>query len=486
MLHHQSTKPAPTTALPGALSSVALFWQPDTAGESSLTRRLPFLFWLLDVLRPLRVAQFGLGLGESYAALCYGLNRLGGASISFGSDPVLQEGFAAAHDLKYAARSRLIEGDAEALAHRIAPGSIDLLVIEPGTAMKGASDVQATLTSLEGLLSPHAAVLVPGAPKDLSLQGAKCVHLSLGEEDILLFARPGAGDDRFAALMETPPGSAERQILESLFTQFGLSLLHQTRGQQAAGLKEQLTQTEAARVELAAAYVARHKTAALLQAQIFDVVQERDLAVAKAVIASKRTEDLDRLVATTEALTKEKSDLQVRYEVLLKENAEATRLVNDLQTQTQSHAEAVEQLTALTQEKRSLQAQVALRFRELAILTTELERVQKLHHDQLEAAKANQIEQAKADAEKLTATDAALADAKARHAETSDLLGTVQAKLKAEQAKLKAEQAKFLAEQAKLKAEKLKIKKLMASHSWKITKPLRWLSRLGRKVVGRG
>ena len=51
---------------------------------------------------------------------------------------------------------------------------------------------------------------------------------------------------------------------------------------------------------------------------------------------------------------------------------------------------------------------------------------------------------------------------------------------------LEAEKAKLAAAKAQIKAEQAKFRKLTASTSWKVTKPLRGVTRLGRKLVGRG
>lgn len=60
----QPTPAAPITVLPDALSSTALFWQPERLTDTAAIQHIPFLFWLADVLRPLHLVQIGLGRGR--------------------------------------------------------------------------------------------------------------------------------------------------------------------------------------------------------------------------------------------------------------------------------------------------------------------------------------------------------------------------------------------------------------------------------------
>lgn len=53
-----------------------LFWQPRFAADPGILPQVPLLFWLVDALRPLRVAVLGTGQGGAFFALCQALDRL--------------------------------------------------------------------------------------------------------------------------------------------------------------------------------------------------------------------------------------------------------------------------------------------------------------------------------------------------------------------------------------------------------------------------
>lgn len=413
----QPAPSAPITSLPDALSSTALFWQPERHSDTAAMHRVPFLFWLADVLRPLQIVQIGLGGGEGYFALCQAVDRLGIGTVCQGWSADLPADLEQHNARHYAAFSRLISGDAAALAEKAAPEAVDLLVIEGGG---DASAVETTLTACAPMLGPKAAVLIVGTPGCTALPGMTAQMLALGAEDVCLLIRAGAGDARFAAFAATADSPAQRQPLVALFNRLGHGLRHEARSLAAQDLAKRLAAEEGARAELAAAYADRHRTLSRMQAMVFDLVSGRDAALAAAEEAAQQRADFDL---------------------------------------------AVSRATSLTQDKLHLESQLALRFRELAMLTAELDRTEK-----------------ERDAAQTATTDANAKQIKTLMADKAKLAKS----LEAEKAKVATGKERLAAAKAQINAEQGKIKKLTASTSWKMTKPLRGITRLGRKLTGRG
>ncbi|MGR3590970.1 MAG: hypothetical protein ACU0BO_03245 [Limimaricola soesokkakensis] len=95
------------------LSSQAIFWPARHPVPSPLLNKLPFLFWLMEVSRPRKVVQVGLGDGLIYMALCQAAERLGGQTFCLGIDPSgnsLPIDLQAPHDTQYGDISTLLQG----------------------------------------------------------------------------------------------------------------------------------------------------------------------------------------------------------------------------------------------------------------------------------------------------------------------------------------------------------------------------------------
>jgi hypothetical protein len=113
----------------------ACFLHPSWVVPSRCNEHIPFVFALIELLRPRTVVELDVFEGASYAACCQAIAHLGLPSRAFGveikadelSRPVALDAFRAHHDARYSQFSRLIpQADGNALAH-FADGSIDLL-----------------------------------------------------------------------------------------------------------------------------------------------------------------------------------------------------------------------------------------------------------------------------------------------------------------------------------------------------------------------
>lgn len=128
---------------PGRLFRPIILLDPDlvTAPQPWLGHT-PFAFWIMDALRPKRFVELGTHSGNSYAAFCQAVQRLGlptacAAVDHWIGDPQagrygeeVYQTFSAYHDARYAAFSRLMRMSFDEAAGEFADGSIDLLHID--------------------------------------------------------------------------------------------------------------------------------------------------------------------------------------------------------------------------------------------------------------------------------------------------------------------------------------------------------------------
>ena len=292
----------PDTALPDALSSMALFWQPDRRSDSSSIFRVPFMFWLADVLRPRRIVQVGLGSGDGYFALCQAAERFGGTTQCIGCDPALEDAVVEHNARRYAGFSRLINGTTEDLGRKIGTGTVDLLVIE------AARDLQRIVTDAAALLSGRSAVLIVGTTDVMPWNEGPVVRLTLGEEDLALLTKTSAGDGRLASLVATEDNTPERLQLVSVFNRLGSALKHEERGIMAQDLAERLAVSQAEYAQLAAAYDERQKTLSRMQAMLFDqTAQHRSTNGTSTDIDAQLALRFEELGALTRLLEQERA-----------------------------------------------------------------------------------------------------------------------------------------------------------------------------------
>jgi hypothetical protein len=138
------------------LTSKMLFWRARYAQRSETLYHLPFLFWLVEAMRPARAVVLGVGDGVAHFALCQAVDKLNLSTQCHGIDqwpsptptkavvepkrapssaslpqsdqvPTILEVHNATH---YAAFSVIEALDPRLLLARLAPGSVDLLCVD--------------------------------------------------------------------------------------------------------------------------------------------------------------------------------------------------------------------------------------------------------------------------------------------------------------------------------------------------------------------
>lgn len=113
------------------LSSHAVFWRPRHLAASPMLGQIPFLFWLVETIRPRTVVQFGIGDGVVYMALCQVSERFGDSTVCTGlqmNGPLMPSALREQHDAQYSDFSVLLcedpGGDPRSFG-----SEIDLLVL---------------------------------------------------------------------------------------------------------------------------------------------------------------------------------------------------------------------------------------------------------------------------------------------------------------------------------------------------------------------
>jgi hypothetical protein len=311
------------------LSSRVLFWQPRFVVGSDALHALPYLFWLVETLRPARAVQIGIGDGVSYFGLCQAVDKLGLETMCLGLDwPALDKmgrdkpapAAIADHQAShYPDISRILAED-PATAHRHLRGGMDLLVIN--TPLTPAL-IDTLRKHWQPLLSDSAVLVVLGA--DLAsadaqvrdflagfVTGCPVVELDIGGPILTVLLGKDQPDrlTRLAALEPGRPGYAEaRQVFARLGTGLRQEQLAKFRTLEVKKAKATLTEMEAeaedhkarleaTRAERDTALEAEADTAAFaasLQARLFD--HDQALAAQAAALAASHTAELEALRA---------------------------------------------------------------------------------------------------------------------------------------------------------------------------------------------
>lgn len=134
---------APGSDSPGRLFRPISLLDPDlVTAPPPWLGHTPFAFWIMDALRPARFVELGTHSGNSYAAFCQAVRHLGlptacAAVDTWAGDPQaghygeeVYQTFAAHHDARYGAFSRLMRMTFDEALADFADGSIDLLHID--------------------------------------------------------------------------------------------------------------------------------------------------------------------------------------------------------------------------------------------------------------------------------------------------------------------------------------------------------------------
>lgn len=254
-MHHevQRTSGRGATALTDDFASVdaitpvtqrSMFWKPLYLSQSDCLEHLPFLFWLVEAVRPRAILEVGNGDPVAYFALCQAVDRLG---LDTSCTMMCAEGGGDGHatdfdqidqhnDTHYAGFSVLMRGDvAGSGLNRLPSQSVDLLLIHGADAL---SQVNGAFDRWLQKLAPNAIILLAGSiGQDEFTERVKrdYHHFEFVHGHGLLVACRGSEPSALLERIFTATNSSnERQAFRQVFSRLGRSCLDAWMSRHAA------------------------------------------------------------------------------------------------------------------------------------------------------------------------------------------------------------------------------------------------------------
>ena len=507
------------------LSARALFWRPRYLRGSALLHHLPFLFWLADLQRPRVTVTFGLGDGVGHFALCQAMDRLGAEARGHGLDERAPD--AGGPDAQvidyntaqYADFSQLHRGDPRDIVHGFDDGSVDLMLIDRDL---DAGLIQSLTHDWTRKLSPRAVIVLHDTARRFAEGPGQGLLHSLGQAYPVIRFDAGAGLaavlygpdrlDKLERLAAIGPGQTGHAEVHHVFARLGAANLHEhtartesARAEAAlreataadaalSALRETLSAREAALESRSRSDDTRAEQLATLQARLFDLQTAHD-ARAEAVAAHARA-----LAEVEAAAMRETAS---RDAALIRERDRAETLAARLSEAETRAEEARRQAQAeIARAQADAAAQLAVKERALALAT---ERLQAAETAGAEALRRQQEAEASAEAARAAAAATppepetrAVASALAAppmaatgedlHFEeirvlTTRLETTQQEVLTLQrELRIKADQNTRIEQlEAELAEARRYTQELLGSTSWRVTRPMRGISRLLRR-----
>ena len=118
--------------LGGGFVTPVMFWAPDRVDSSPRCEHVPFLFWLMDALRPFTLVELTEAPAAPYLAYCQAVSRLRLPTrcYAISGRSAKRDELIGHHDGRYAQFSQLLQIRAEKAFERFEDGTVDLLSID--------------------------------------------------------------------------------------------------------------------------------------------------------------------------------------------------------------------------------------------------------------------------------------------------------------------------------------------------------------------
>ncbi|MDP5138718.1 class I SAM-dependent methyltransferase, partial [Rheinheimera baltica] len=221
-----------------ALSNKTLFWRPKFLANDQGVAHIPFLFWIVESIRPDITVQLGFGNGSSYYAVCQAIDKLDISGSCYAIEPNLdvKQQY---NEAQYHEFSRLQDLPYDRAAEQFKSQSIDLLHIN-------LSADHVTLTQLLAVwlpyLSEKAVILVQNSqtseqPNFVSLcQQLKKQYSTfelVQENGLLAIAVAQIPSESFARLLTFQLHSKAYDLVQNVFARLGKACSEVVRTQNA-------------------------------------------------------------------------------------------------------------------------------------------------------------------------------------------------------------------------------------------------------------
>lgn len=360
-----------------SIFSPLAFMRPRFLRPDPELAHLPFLFWLVDVMRPNVAVQLGLGLGTNYFGLCQALDKLDEGAACFGmmipegsgeETPSLPPEMVSYNAQHYREFSVLIGDDARVATARDLHG-VDLLIVDGA-----ANSIDALIENWLPRLSERAIIVVRRANASATAIGGDRPAIEVREEEGLRVVLHGpVQDERLRHMAALTLGTSSHSRAWQIFRRLGSALiaeakvdhcetaLAQTRARLKATEKRAVT-AEAQLNESMSAWSARQGRTAELEAKLFDlesrVVPAHEAATAIIAQSTTRIADLENEIAA----------LRASEGTRVEELAALARMIEmrDAQITLQAQAARLDVKTMVDADMLGLKAKLELTSRRLA------------------------------------------------------------------------------------------------------------------------
>lgn len=223
------------------LSTPSVFWRPRHVTRSAMLMHVPYLFWLMEVVRPTTVLQIGLDDGLAYMTLCQAVERTGLKTSVLGvpnfddaqAEARLPEPFHARHEIEYSDFSSLTQQDLASISEGY-PHGLDMLVLntylDPLMVHGLAEHIVPLLTDKGVILICHPQECRNDARafySHVSLANRKCVcgkrSPGRGELDVVLYGQ--RQPERLLSLGDEVADNSVRMVARQVFGRLGQGLV---------------------------------------------------------------------------------------------------------------------------------------------------------------------------------------------------------------------------------------------------------------------
>jgi Methyltransferase domain len=280
----------------------ALLWTPSFVRDDKILWHVPFLFWLLEATRPRQYVELGVGEGVAYMAVCQALHRMRAHAQCFAVGQWRDaEGHLAVPDRLAARNADLYEDFSQILtdgiqesADVIEDGSVDLMLVDLTTDPELAESVQ---QSWLPKLSPTGILLLNGighgdpaiANLVTDLSGRSPTIQMPGGDGLLVVLPRRGPDEQLGGIAALTPDDPAHKLIVQMFTRLGAGAYHEVHARRDSEhldaldgrLRELADERDSLAAQLAERerqYDARHRKAAVLQSQVFDLQMATEAA----------------------------------------------------------------------------------------------------------------------------------------------------------------------------------------------------------------
>lgn len=361
------------------LSSKAIFWPARHPVASPLLNKLPFLFWLMETVRPRKAMQIGLGDGLIYMALCQAAERLGGQTFCLGIDPgdsPLPTDLQSPHDAQY--------GDISILLKGLPAGGSKLIRDADVLVLNSHLDEELSRIILESWLpqlSKHAIVLVCEPTHVFGSQDLRRVLLDEAGHPVLTGTTSPGGEFLDVILY----GDDQPERLRRLASADDVSSLHMAARQVFGRLGQGIEDAQQIAV-IKAETADRDHQIKTLQDQFEQC--KSDLLTARSQISL-----LQQSLESERTQTKTGISSELEHNAQWQKNSDVTARMTEIGKSQinakKTHADSQGELEVLRRQKAELEAEHAARIEDVAVLMqqheVQLNDLQRSHQQELKA-----------------------------------------------------------------------------------------------------